>query len=65
MDNFGKRIDAHTVRFERLLPGPVEKVWAHITETSLLPTWFGAEVICFSQSRSSAEDRSASKRCSS
>lgn len=29
------------VRFERLLPGPIERVWEHLTNTSLLHTWFG------------------------
>jgi len=29
------------VRLERLLPGPIERVWEHLTNTRLLPTWFG------------------------
>lgn len=29
------------VRFERLLPGPIERVWAHLTQTDKLPGWFG------------------------
>jgi uncharacterized protein YndB with AHSA1/START domain len=29
------------VRFERTLPGPIERVWSFITETKHLPTWFG------------------------
>ncbi len=29
------------VRFERLLPGPVERVWAHLTQADKLPGWFG------------------------
>jgi uncharacterized protein YndB with AHSA1/START domain len=40
MDNFGKRIDAHTVRFERLLPGPVEKIWAYLTDDQKRSEWF-------------------------
>lgn len=32
---------ARAVRFERFLPGPIEKVWAHLTEPALLPAWFG------------------------
>ena len=35
---FGKAPD---VRFERLLPGPVERVWQHLTDTKLLAGWFG------------------------
>lgn len=29
------------VTFSRRLPGPIEKVWAHLTEPHLLPAWFG------------------------
>ncbi|MEA3176687.1 MAG: hypothetical protein QOI59_210 [Gammaproteobacteria bacterium] len=29
------------VRMERLLPGPVERVWEHLTNTELLKAWFG------------------------
>jgi uncharacterized protein YndB with AHSA1/START domain len=29
------------VRMERVLPGPLERVWEHLTNTRLLPTWFG------------------------
>jgi uncharacterized protein YndB with AHSA1/START domain len=31
------------VKFTRELPGPIEKVWAHLTEPRLLPCWFGEE----------------------
>jgi uncharacterized protein YndB with AHSA1/START domain len=31
------------VTFTRILPGPIEKVWAHLTDTRLLPSWFGEE----------------------
>jgi uncharacterized protein YndB with AHSA1/START domain len=30
------------VRFERRLPGPIEKVWAHLTRPGDLPGWYGA-----------------------
>jgi uncharacterized protein YndB with AHSA1/START domain len=29
------------VRLERLLPGPIERVWEHLTNTQLLHAWFG------------------------
>jgi len=29
------------VRLERLLPGPIERVWEHLTNTRLLAAWFG------------------------
>ena len=31
-----------TVRLERLLPGPVERVWAYITESKKRATWLAA-----------------------
>lgn len=33
------------VRFERLLPGPIERVWDFVTRPELLPAWFGEAVI--------------------
>jgi len=33
---------AHMVRFERLLPGPADKVWAVLTGVHFLPGWYGA-----------------------
>ena len=45
MDNFGTRIDAHTVRFERLLPGPVEKIWAYLTDGQKRGEWFASGAI--------------------
>lgn len=32
-------IDGDSVRFERLLPGPIERVWSYLTDGSLLATW--------------------------
>lgn len=29
------------VNFERRLPGPIERVWDYLTNTELLPEWFG------------------------
>jgi uncharacterized protein YndB with AHSA1/START domain len=31
--------DGDTVRFERLLPGPIERVWSYLTDGPLLATW--------------------------
>ena len=31
-----------TVRFERLLPGPIERVWAYLTESDKRATWLAA-----------------------
>jgi len=33
------------VVFKRLLPGPIERVWAHLTDTSLMGAWFGEDSV--------------------
>lgn len=33
------------VRFERLLPGPIERVWAHLTESQYLAGWLGGGTV--------------------
>jgi uncharacterized protein YndB with AHSA1/START domain len=38
----GEMFRAPGVRFERRLPGPIEKVWAHLTKPAELPGWYGA-----------------------
>lgn len=40
MNTYGKLIDAQTLQFERLLPGPIEKVWEYITEAEKRRLWF-------------------------
>ncbi|MGZ5961619.1 MAG: SRPBCC family protein [Rhizomicrobium sp.] len=30
-----------SVRFERLVPGPIDRVWRYLTDATLLPGWFG------------------------
>src|SRR3982751_4943611 len=35
-------IPPSTVRLERLLPGPVERVWSYITESKKRATWLAA-----------------------
>jgi uncharacterized protein YndB with AHSA1/START domain len=42
MSEYGEVIEAGTVRFERLLPGPIERVWKHLTDSELRGTWFAA-----------------------
>lgn len=37
---FGVRVDESTVRFERLLPGPIEKVWAYLADSDKRGEWF-------------------------
>jgi uncharacterized protein YndB with AHSA1/START domain len=38
----GKLVDGTTVRFERLLPGPIGRVWSHLTKPELMTTWLCA-----------------------
>ncbi|MDX5366048.1 MAG: SRPBCC family protein, partial [Alphaproteobacteria bacterium] len=37
---WGELIDRNTVRFERLLPGPITRVWDYLTDAKLRGTWF-------------------------
>ena len=39
MSRYGERIDDTTVRFERLLPGPIERVWEYLTDGDKRATW--------------------------
>lgn len=61
----GTAIDALSVRIERVLPGPVERVWAYLTEPDKRARWLaggdmelrpGAEIaLCFRHSELSHE----------
>lgn len=37
----GEMSNLPCVTFTRLLPGPIERVWEHLTDPKKLPTWFG------------------------
>lgn len=39
MSHYGERIDESTVRFERLLPGPIERVWEYLTDGDKRARW--------------------------
>ncbi len=39
MSEHGQVIDKGAVRFERLLPGPLERVWQYLTDSQLRGTW--------------------------
>ena len=39
MTNYVERIDDTSVHFERLLPGPIERVWSYITEADKRRQW--------------------------
>ena len=39
MKEYGELLDKNTVRFERLLPGPIERVWSYLTEGDKRARW--------------------------
>lgn len=41
MNSKGEIVKISAVRFERTLPGPVERVWDFLTRADLLPAWYG------------------------
>lgn len=42
MNEYGELVDENTVRFERLLPGPIERVWRYLTESDKRARWLCA-----------------------
>ena len=42
MENYGEMLDDTTIRFERMLPGPIERVWEYITESDKRAKWLCA-----------------------
>ena len=40
MDAFGKQIDAHSVQFVRILPGPIERIWDFLWDGEKRGEWF-------------------------
>lgn len=40
MSGYGELLDTGTVRFERLLPGPIERVWSYLVESDKRALWF-------------------------
>jgi len=41
-DAYGALIEPATLKIERLLPGPIERVWAYLTESDLRRQWLAA-----------------------
>ena len=39
---YGELIEPTTLRIERLLPGPIERVWAYLTESDLRRQWLAS-----------------------
>jgi uncharacterized protein YndB with AHSA1/START domain len=42
LDAFGALIESATLKIQRLLPGPIERVWAYLTESELRRQWLGS-----------------------
>ena len=42
MDAHGTLIEPATLKIQRLLPGPIERVWAYLTESDLRRQWMAA-----------------------
>lgn len=42
LDPHGVLIEPTTLRIQRLLPGPIERVWAYLTESDLRRQWLAA-----------------------
>jgi uncharacterized protein YndB with AHSA1/START domain len=45
MNDAGENFRVLAVRFERILPGPRERVWEQLTRCDRLPGWFGADAV--------------------
>lgn len=44
MNEYGVVLESGAVRFERLLPGPVERVWSYLTESEKRGRWLASGV---------------------
>lgn len=42
MDKYGKIISPDTIRFERVLPGPITRVWDYITDSEKRGKWLAS-----------------------
>jgi uncharacterized protein YndB with AHSA1/START domain len=42
MDNYATRPDQQSVQFMRILPGPIEKIWAYIADGKKRGEWFAS-----------------------
>jgi uncharacterized protein YndB with AHSA1/START domain len=41
-DSYGTLIEPATLKIERLLPGPIERVWAYLTQSDLRRQWLAS-----------------------
>ena len=42
VDAYGALSEPSTLTIQRLLPGPIERVWAYLTDSDLRRTWLAA-----------------------
>jgi len=42
LDTYGALIEPATLKIERILPGPIERVWAYLTQSELRRKWLAA-----------------------
>ena len=42
MNEYGVATESRTVRFERVLPGPIERVWSYLTESEKRGKWLAS-----------------------
>ena len=42
LDPYGELVEPATLTIQRLLPGPIERVWSYLTESDLRRQWFAA-----------------------
>ena len=39
---YGELIEPTTLKIQRLLPGPIERIWAYLTDSDLRRKWLAA-----------------------
>ena len=45
MSDYGTILESGAIRFERLLPGPIERVWAYLTESDKRGKWLASGAV--------------------
>jgi uncharacterized protein YndB with AHSA1/START domain len=45
VSDYGTILESGTIRFERLLPGPIERVWAYLTESDKRGKWLASGAV--------------------
>ena len=42
IDPYGELVEPTTLKIQRLLPGPIERVWAYLTDSDLRRQWLAS-----------------------